>query len=104
MRLLRRFRPLRLAAGSLLLAVAPLWLLVTSLPAAGVTVVLFLCGAFVPLVNAPAMGMITVRPPAAIRAKVMTAVMTASALGGPLGRVAVGPLFEGWGIARTYAL
>src|SRR4051812_3936467 len=57
--LLQRFRPLRLAAGALLLAAAPLWLLVASLPAAGVAGVLFLCGAFVPLVNAPAMGMIT---------------------------------------------
>ncbi len=34
----------------------------------------------------------------------MTAVVTASALGAPVGRVAVGPLFESWGIAGTYAL
>jgi hypothetical protein len=34
----------------------------------------------------------------------MTAVMTASALGGPAGRIVVGPMFVHWGIATTYAV
>jgi len=84
--------------------VLPLWLLVATLPAYGVGMTLLACGLFVPLVNAPIMGLLSTRPPAALRAKVMTAVMTASALGGPAGRIVVGPLFEGWGIARTYAV
>jgi len=29
--------------------------------------------------------------------------MTVSALGGPAGRIVVGPLFERWGISATYA-
>jgi hypothetical protein len=43
------------------------------------------------------MGLITTRPPAALRAKVLTTVMAASGLGGPLGRLAVGPVFRVWG-------
>ena len=49
-------------------------------------------------------GMLSTRPPEALRAKVMTAVMTASALGGPAGRIVVGPMFVNWGIAATYAV
>jgi len=104
MKALERVRPLRLAAVSILLAVLPLWLLVATLPAYGVGAALLACGVFVPLVNAPIMGLLSTRPPEALRAKVMTAVMTASALGGPAGRIVVGPLFEGWGIAQTYAV
>ena len=103
MKVLERARPLRVAGISILLAVVPLWLLVATLPAYGVGAALLACGLFVPLVNAPMMGLHSTRPPEALRAKVMTAVMTASALGGPVGRIGVGPLFEDWGIARTYA-
>jgi len=73
------------------------------LPWYGVAAALLACGLFVPLVNAPAMGLLSTRPPEALRAKVMTALMTASALGGPAGRLVVGPLFQDWGIGATYA-
>jgi hypothetical protein len=56
------------------------------------------------MVNAPAMGLVTTRPPEALRPKVMTTVFTASALGGPAGRIVVGPMFADWGIATTYAV
>jgi predicted MFS family arabinose efflux permease len=103
-RALDRFHPLRLAAGAILLAVVPLWALVFTLPWEGVALVLFVAGLFVPLINAPAMGLITTRPPAALRAKVMTVVLTASALGSPGGRLVIGPLFDDVGISWTYAL
>jgi len=103
MKALERFTPLRLAGGAIVLAVLPLWILVATLPWEAVGLVLFACGLFVPLVNAPAMGLLTTRPPEALRAKVMTAVMTASALGGPAGRLVVGPMFLHWGIPATYA-
>jgi predicted MFS family arabinose efflux permease len=102
-RLAGAVKPARLMSGAVLLAVAPLWLLVASLPALGVGAVLLVCGLFVPLVNAPIMGLLTTRPPEALRAKVMTAVMTASALGGPGGRLVVGPLY-GWGVSGLYAV
>jgi MFS family permease len=103
MKLLDRFRPLRLASAGIVLATLPLWALVVSAPWPFVALALFVCGVFVPLVNAPAMGLITTRPPAALRAKVMTCVLTASALGGPLGRLAVGPVYEWGGLDVMFA-
>ena len=103
MKVLERVPPLRLLGGALVLCVLPVWALVLEMPWWGVAASFTVLGVIVPLVNAPAMGILTTRPPAALRAKVMTAVMTASALGGPVGRVVVGPLLEGWGIAPTYA-
>jgi uncharacterized protein (DUF2267 family) len=43
-----------------------------------------------PLVNAPLMGVLTVRTPEALRPKVLTAVLTVSSLAGPLGFVVAG--------------
>ncbi|HEX3453397.1 MAG TPA: MFS transporter [Gaiellaceae bacterium] len=103
MKALDRFTPLRLAAGAMVLVVLPLWALVADLPWEAVGVFLLLCGVFVPLVNAPIFGLLSTRPPEALRAKVMTAVMTSSALGGPAGRLVVGPMFQHWGISATYA-
>ncbi|HVU76068.1 MAG TPA: MFS transporter [Gaiellaceae bacterium] len=95
MRLLDRYAPLKLACFGMVAATLPLWIVVAPVawPVAGLAVVL--CGLFVPLINAPLMGIITTRPPAALRAKVMTAVMAASGAGGPLGRLIVGPVY-GW--------
>jgi predicted MFS family arabinose efflux permease len=102
MKLLDRFRPLRLASVGIVLATLPIWLLVFHLPAPAVGGAMFACGFFIPWINAPALGLITSRPPAALRAKVMTAVMTASALGGPAGRLAVGPIYEARGLATMF--
>jgi MFS family permease len=102
MKLLDRFRPLRLASAGIVLAVIPLWALVLDLPWGAAAAAFFASGVCLPLVNAPAMGLITTRPPAALRAKVMTAVMTASALGGPVGRLAVGPVYEWHGLAAMF--
>jgi len=104
MKALDHFSPLRLAAGAMVLVVLPLWALVATLPWEAVGATLFACGVFVPLVNAPIMGLLTTRPPSALRAKVMTAVLTASALGGPAGRLVVGPMFADWGISAGYAV
>jgi MFS family permease len=96
MKLLDRFAPLRLACLGMVLATLPLWIVAfdVSWPVACASVAL--CGLFVPMVNAPLMGMISTRPPVALRAKVMTAVMTASGLGSPVGRILVGPVYR-WG-------
>lgn len=104
MKALDHFSPLRLAAGAMVLVVLPLWALVANLPWEAVAAVLLACGVFVPLVNAPIMGLLSTRPPEALRAKVMTAVLTASALGGPAGRLVVGPMFADWGISTAYAV
>lgn len=101
-KLLDRFRPLRLASVGILLVAAPLWAVVPNVPWPVVFAAVVLCGLFVPLINAPMMGIITTRPPLALRAKVMTAVMTASGLGGPLGRLLIGPVFRAGGNAGVW--
>jgi hypothetical protein len=68
----------------------PLWLLPIELPWPAVIVVLAAFGVCAPLVNAPVMGLLTVRTPKALRPKVLTAVMTISSVIGPLGFLAVG--------------
>jgi predicted permease len=45
---------------------------------------------FTPLVNAPIVGVLTVRTPEALRPKVMTSVMTVASLASPLGFLAAG--------------
>jgi MFS family permease len=101
-KLLDRFDPLLLASTAILLATAPLWAIVASIPWPAACAAIAVCGLFVPMVNAPFMGIITTRPPVALRAKVMTAVFTASGLGSPFGRYAVGPVFARWGNAGVW--
>jgi MFS family permease len=103
-KLLDRFEPLRLACAAILLATAPLWVIVAPVPWPVAIVAVAVCGIFVPMVNAPVMGILTTRPPAALRAKVMTAVLTASGLGSPLGRLAVGPVYTRFGNAGVWVL
>ncbi|HEY0417195.1 MAG TPA: MFS transporter [Gaiellaceae bacterium] len=93
-RLLDRFPPLRLASFGIIAATLPLWIVAAPVPWPVVGGAVVLCGLFVPLINAPVMGIITTRPPVAVRAKVMTAVLAASGSGGPLGRLVVGPLYR----------
>ncbi len=89
-----RFDPVRLAAAALVALSLPLPLLALHLPAWGVVAVLFVSSMFGPLVNAPLIGVITMRTPEALRAKVMTGVLTFALLAGPLGLFLGGPLLE----------
>jgi predicted permease len=47
-------------------------------------------GFFTPLINAPLIGILTIRTPAELRPKVMTAVMTVATMAGPFGFIAAG--------------
>ena len=102
MKLLDRVPPLRLACVALVLATLPLWAIATPIPWPAACAAIVVCGVFVAMVNAPILGMISTRPPVALRAKVLTAVMTASGLGSPFGRLAVGPVFRVWGNAGVW--
>jgi MFS family permease len=102
MKLLDRFAPLRLASFGIVAATLPLWIVVAPVPWPVVGAAVVLCGLFVPLINAPVMGMITTRPPVALRAKVMTAVMAASGSGGPIGRLVIGPVYRLGGNAAVW--
>jgi MFS family permease len=81
---------LKLAAVAVVAMPLPLWLLSVPMPWGAAMVVLACFGFFVPLVNAPIIGVLTVRTPAALRPKVMTAVITVATLAGPLGFLAAG--------------
>ena len=96
-KLVPRFDPIRLGAVALVALTVPLPLLGLPLPAAAVIVVLFVSSIFGPLVNAPLIGVLTVRTPEALRPKVMTGVLTTALLAGPIGLIVVGPLLGLWG-------
>jgi len=81
---------LRLAAIAIVAMPLPLFLLApsTQWPAAMVVVGAF--AFFTPLVNAPIIGVLTVRTPPELRPKVLTALMTVATMAGPLGFLAAG--------------
>jgi hypothetical protein len=81
---------LKLAAIAMLAMPLPLWLLAVPMPWGAALVVVGAFAFFSPLVNAPIVGILTVRTPAALRPKVMSAVMTVALLAGPLGFVITG--------------
>ena len=82
-RVVGRYEPLRLGAVSFVALTLPVFALAFELPVAGVMAALALSSLFGPLVNAPLIGVITMRTPEALRAKVMTAVLTTAMLAGP---------------------
>jgi predicted MFS family arabinose efflux permease len=81
---------LRLAAFALVAMPLPLFLLALPMPWPAAVVVIAAFAFFTPLVNAPLIGVLTVRTPEALRPKVMTAVLTVATLAGPLGFLAAG--------------
>ena len=81
---------LKLAAVAMLAMPLPLWLLAVAMPWGAALVVVGAFAFFAPLINAPILGILTVRTPAALRPKVMSAVMTVALLAGPLGYLLAG--------------
>jgi MFS family permease len=81
---------LKLASVAIVAMPLPLFLLSPHLPWGAALVVVAGFGFFTPLVNAPVVGMLTVRTPAELRPKVMTAVMTVATMAGPFGFIAAG--------------
>jgi MFS family permease len=93
--LARKANLMKLAAFAIVAMPLPLFLLATAMPWGAALVVVAAFAFFSPLVNAPIVGMLTVRTPEALRPKVMTAVMTVASMAGPLG-------FLGAGVALRY--
>jgi len=81
---------LKLAAFAIVAMPLPLFLLAIRMPWQAAMVVIGAFAFFSPLVNAPIIGVLTVRTPAALRPKVMTSVMTVATIAGPLGFLAGG--------------
>ena len=89
-RLVRKVDLLKLAALAIVAMPLPLFLLSFSVPWTAAIVVVAAVGFCTPLVNAPLMGVLTVRTPEALRAKVLTAVIGVASMAGPLGFVVAG--------------
>jgi MFS family permease len=103
-RLVTRIKPMRLASYAALGTGPPLWFLVPHLPLAVVAVALAVIGASVPLINAPYIGMLTVRVPPALRGHVLQSIITINQVLGPVGYVLAGFLFTRIGLHETYAV
>jgi MFS family permease len=100
----RRMKPLRLAGLGILAFAFPLWALPFQPPLGVVFAALFLATLFTPLVNGPVIGVLTSRTPVALRAKVMTAVISVSTLAAPGGFLVAGQVIEHWGVVPVFAL
>ena len=103
-RIVGRHDPLRLGATAFVALTLPVFALSLELPVPAVMTALAVSSFFGPLVNAPLIGVITMRTPEAVRAKVMTAVLTMAMLAGPAGLLVAGPLLEAWGPRPVFLL
>jgi MFS family permease len=81
---------LKIAALAIVAASLPIWLLAIAMPWFGAVLVIGAFAFFLPLVNSPLLAVFTVRTPAELRPKVMTAMITLSTCAGPLGFIAAG--------------
>jgi predicted MFS family arabinose efflux permease len=100
----RKVAPLRLAGLAILAFIAPLWVLPFLPPWPVVGLALFVAMFFTPLINGPFFAVLTARTPEALRAKVMTAVISINTLAAPLGFLAAGQILERQGVATLFAL
>ncbi len=104
MKLMPRFKPLKLAAFAIVALPLPIFLLSLDLPLWATMAALFVSTIPQPLVNAPVIGLMTTRTPEALRPKLMTAVLTVAMLAGPIGLVVAGPLLEELGTHAVFAI
>jgi MFS family permease len=102
MAVVKRIAPLRMAGLGMVAATLPLWLLPLGLPAWGMAGALFSMMLFIPFVNGPVIGLITMRTPAELRPKVMTALISVSTLAAPLGFLAAGQLLDAWASTKVF--
>jgi len=100
--IVRKVPLLKLAGLGIVGMALPLWPLALDVHWAVVIVLLAAFGFCAPLVNAPVLAIITVRPPESLRPKVVTAVMTISVLIGPLGFLAVGQALQHVGMKVVF--
>jgi len=98
----RKVAPLRLAGASILAFVVPIWVLPFMPPWPVVTVALFVGMFFTPLINGPFFAVLTARTPAALRPKMMTAVVSINAFAAPLGFIVAGQVLENWTVQRLF--
>ena len=99
-----RIGGLRQAPLLVVVQAAALWVLVAPVPAVAVAAALALSGIANGLVNPTLHAFLTLRPPAAVRAKVLTAMFTASVLGTPIALALAAPAFAAYGSRHVIAV
>jgi len=99
----RKVAPLRLAGLAIIAFILPMWALPFLPPWPVVGLALFVAMFFTPLINGPFFAVLTARTPEALRAKVMTAVISINTLAAPLGFLAAGQILEHQGVATLFA-
>jgi MFS family permease len=99
-----RANGLRVAAVGVLVQAAPLWVVPLPVPAILVAVAFAVSGIANGVANPTLHAMLTLRPPAAVRAKVVTAIFTGSSLGAPAALALAGPAFSGLGVRHVLAI
>ncbi len=95
---------LKLAAFSIVAMPLPVFLLGISMPWAAAMLVIAAFAFFSPLVNAPIIGILTVRTPQALRPKVMTAVMTVATIAGPIGFFGAGEALRWISVQQLFVI
>jgi predicted MFS family arabinose efflux permease len=95
---------LRQAAPLVLVQALPLWVVAAPVPAAAVAGALALSGLANGLVNPTLHSVLTLRPPANVRAKALTAMSTASTLGAPIALAVAAPAFAAFGSRHVIAV
>jgi predicted MFS family arabinose efflux permease len=99
-----RIGGLRQAVPLVVVQAVPLWALAAPVSAAAIVGALALSGIANGLVNPTIHAFITLRPPAAVRAKALTATMTASTLGTPIALALAAPAFAAYGSRHVAAV
>lgn len=85
---------LKLAAVAIVAMPLPLFLLSPTTPWPVATLIIGVFAFFVPLVNAPIVGLLTMRTPAELRPKAFTGFMTVATMAGPFGFITAGYLLR----------
>jgi predicted MFS family arabinose efflux permease len=98
----RKVAPLRLSGLGILAFAVPLWVMPFLPPWPVVLVALFVATFFTPLINGPLIAVLTARTPEALRALVITAVISINTLAMPLGFLVAGQVLEHWGVAPLF--
>jgi predicted MFS family arabinose efflux permease len=99
-----RIGGLRQAPPLVLVQAAVLWVLAMPVPAAAVAGALALSGIANGLINPTLHAFLTLRPPAAVRPKVLTATFTASVIGTPIALALAAPAFAAYGSRHVIAV
>jgi predicted MFS family arabinose efflux permease len=99
-----RIGGLHQAAPLVLVQAAPIWAVAAPVPAAAVAGALGLSGIANGLANPTLHAFLTLRPPAALRAKALTAIFTASTLGTPVALAVAAPAFAAYGSRHVVAV